>query len=268
MIRFRTMLALAAAVLAGTAGSARADFEVQFSYNGVTITLDQTTGVTTVSGGASIAGAIIDYSVPGSITVTNLTVSDKGTSGGFKVTATTSDSNSPGSINVATIDLESLKIKNQTGVAGSSSLSVTAGDTGFTMPSGAPAPVVSTISVTASGANQATAGVSFTSYVDSTNAQFGTQQAMQTINLSPIAAGTSAMQNVYAGANVTNTPYSITQVATFTLGNGDAFTDGSSGTTVLAPAPGGLILALAGMPALGIGAWVCRRVQRVVPTAL
>jgi hypothetical protein len=215
-----------------------------------------------VSGGASVGSALIDYSTPGTISIYNLTISNTGTTGGFKVKATIADSNSPGVNNVASIDLSSLTITNQTGVSGNSTLTMTTGDTGFTQPTGPNVTVTSTISGTTAGTNSANASIQFDSYLDTTNTQFGTQQLLiPTIHLDPIAPGSSQSGNSVGTLVGTPIPYSLTQVAQITLANGDKLTDGSSGTTVTAPAPAGLLLALSCIPVL-VARPLLRRVRR------
>jgi len=261
MFRFRKMLLFAAmtaaAVLLGPP-SARADFEVEFTFGGATILVDATTQTVTSSGGASTAGASFNFSA-GTVSINNLTISPTGATGGFKISATIADSNSPGG-KVATIDTSSLSILNQTGTAGNSTLVLTTGDTGFTSPSGPSVGLTSTISATAAGTNSANASVLFNSYLDTTNAQFGTQQGTPTILLSPLSPGSSLSGDTSAALTGTPSPYSLTEVAKITLANGDKLTDLSSGTTVV-PAPAGLALALTGLPLLGLGGWLRRRKQ-------
>ncbi len=245
---------LAGIAMCGLAPPARADFEVQFSYGGATILIDGTTQSVSVSGGAAMpAAGSIDFSTPGTITINSLTISPNGTTGGFAVSATIADSNSPGANNIASIDLSSLSIKNKTGITGNSTLTITSGDTGFTQPTSPPAVLLaSTISATAAGTNSHSATVTFNSYLDTTNQQFGEGQGTPTIALGPITAGNSASGNSLAYLSGTPIPYSLTEVETVTLANGDKLTDGSSGTTATAPAPTGLSLALSGLPVLGV----------------
>jgi len=278
-----TMMAALAVAFLAMPSAARADFEVLFTNgNGGSILVNDTTGMATASGGALLDGATINGTavsgtshaftmVGGSLVISTLTVDPAaagvggdGNSKGFSITATVADSNSPGSPTVATIDLSSLHIKNQTGVAGNSTLTLKTGDTGFTMPNGASMAMVSTISATAGGLNTHNAFVTFNSYFDNTNAQFGTQQGTPTLNpSSPGGPGTGLAAGFSMSANSSGTvngnppnPYSLTQVLVGTVWNGDLFTDGSSGTTVFAPAPAGLMLVLSGLPfAGGLGLW-------------
>jgi hypothetical protein len=62
------------------------------------------------------------------------------------------------------------------------------------------------------------------------------------------------------------TPFTLTEVLSFTVTT-DGANQGSAGfsgtLTATAPAPAGLVLALAGLPTLGLGAWIRRRRQAV-----
>jgi hypothetical protein len=282
MNRFRKLLTLAASLagfaMAGLAPPARADFEVVFSYNGATVTIDETsasTGTATATGGASLSGVTINGTalsgtsgtftfVSDRISISNLTVdpnaSKDGNSGGFNINASVAKSNSPGTTAVATISTSGLLIANQTGVNGNSSLVVTTGSQGFTAPTGNPVNLNSTASASADGANSGNASLVFNSYLNENNALLGTTVGSPTINLSPITPGASMSANSYALVNANVTPYSLVQVGKYTLGNGDDFFDGSTGTSVTAtPAPAGLMLALTGLPCLGFGSWLWRR---------
>ena len=58
----------------------------------------------------------------------------------------------------------------------------------------------------------------------------------------------------------TNSPYSLTSVANLTLsGNGVVNYSDHVNVTYTAPAPAGLVLALAGLPVFGLGAYIRRR---------
>jgi len=258
------VVALVGAATLGAPTKSHANFQVQFNYLGGSILVDGTAMTASASGGASLSGATIIYSA-GQIQILGLTVSNLGTTGGFKLNATVAQSNSPGASDLATIDISNVTIKNQTtlaqtgGVSAFSDLFFKIGDTGFLSPGGDPsAPVISSMSATASGTNTHNASLSMTSYLDNTNAQFGTQQSTPTINLT-VGPGASQSDNKLAYLNTAPTPYSLTEVGKVTLFSGERLVDGSSATTVTTPAPGGLVLALACLPVLGVGAWVHRR---------
>jgi hypothetical protein len=74
--------------------------------------------------------------------------------------------------------------------------------------------------------------------------------------------GTATNNLVPGGA-----PFSITEVLTFTFtldaGSGQTSANVSASTVATAPAPAGLVLALTGVPVLGIGSWLRRRRQAV-----
>lgn len=280
---FFFLAVLAGFAIAGLAPPGRADFEVQLSYNGGVVTIDGTTGLATASGGASLNGATINgtavsgtsYSftvVNNKITISGLTVDPNGVSdsntGGFNISASISKSNSPGNSTVGTISSSGLGILNQSGVSGNGTLTMVTGSTGFTSPATNPVVLESTVSVSADATNSASASVVFNSYLNTNNSQFGTGSpgfGSPTVNLGPIAPGASASTPnppgfVSATGSPGATPYSIVQVGKYTLANGDDFFDGSTGTSVVpTPAPGGLMLAIGALPALGVGAWFRRR---------
>jgi hypothetical protein len=247
MRKFVTLAMFATAFIIGPVSTAKADFQVRIDFGSNFVLLDQTTATVSTGGSATESHTFSPGEIDFSVTV-----------GGFKVSASIADSNSPGGPLVASIDLSSLSIQNNTGIAGNSTVTITAGDTGFTLPTGNPSVLKSTASATAAGTNSKDASIAFNSYIDTTNAQFGTQQGTPTINLDPVHPGASVSDNEFAGVNAV-AAYSLTQIEQITLANGDKLTDGSTGTTVFAPAPGGLLLALSGAPLLGIASWIRRR---------
>jgi hypothetical protein len=258
MIPVRTYKLLAVAALAGASflgvpRCARADFDVQFTFGTAVITVDGTTHTASGTGGASPAGATITYG-PGSITIQNLTVSTTATTGGFLIQALSVTSGSPdGSTG---LHFSGGAFLNQTGVAGTSMLQMTVGDTGFNSPSGNPVTLTSDSSATADRANSASAQLAFTSYLDNTNTQFGTQQSSPPVSLN-LPPGVSGSGNSFPSVNASTTAYSLTDKTSITLVNLDAF-QGIIGDTKVsapsaAPAPAGIVLALSGLPLLANG---------------
>jgi len=258
MTRFMYLLPLVAAGLLATTSPASANFIVKFDYGGGQITIDGTANTVTATGGASVSGAIITATAT-EIDILNLVVSSTGTTGGFKLSGSIADSNSPGTT-VGTIDFSSLKVTNQTGVSGFNTLTIATGDTGFTSPVGNPITLTSSASVTASGTNSHNGSLVMNSYLDHTNTQFGTPAggAAPTVTINPIAPGASGSGNTSALISGSGT-YSLTQIAQFTLWDGDKFTDIGGATTAAVPAPVGLAFVLSGVPFFGLGAWVRRR---------
>jgi len=120
-----------------------------------------------------------------------------------------------------------------------------------------------------------TISASYQGFLDNTNALFGQpgvgatpiQNASSTQN----SAGSSPL--VFAPPVSSNglvpggTPFSITDVLTFNFkmdaGSGQATANVSGSTVASVPAPAGIVLALTGLPFLGIGAWLRRRRQAV-----
>jgi len=98
-------------------------------------------------------------------------------------------------------------------------------------------------------------------YASSTNGEFSTTSATH------IALGTFSGPPNFSGSGIlpqpASAPYSLTQRITITLAAGGSSGYDTSGNASLSavPAPAGLVLALTGMPVLGIGAWVRRRTR-------
>jgi len=255
-------LLAAAIVVLATPPPARADFKVRFTYMGAVITLDDTTSSSTATGGATLSGATVTYTA-GKITVNNLVIDPNGTSdgntAGYSISATIATSNSPGSPFVAKISESGLNIMNQSGVNGLGLLTIDTTSTDFVSPGLPKGFLTSTVSASADGLNGTTASLTFNSYLDSTNAEFGTQQGTPTIGPLALSAGNSVSGNTFATVNVA-TPYSLSQTELISLNNGDLLFDGSSGTSLTTPAPPGLALALAGLPFVALG-WLRRRRQ-------
>jgi len=120
-----------------------------------------------------------------------------------------------------------------------------------------------------------TVASTYQGFLDNTNTPFGQPVAgstpLQSASATRTSPGTSPL--VYTPGTSTNlvpggTPFSMTEVLsyTFTLaaGSGQASANTSASTTanpVATPAPAGVVLALAGLPILGMGAWLRRRRQ-------
>lgn len=267
MIRHRFLMLTAVLVgiaMGGLATPARADFEVQLEYAGNILTVNNTKKTYTDNYGKvyttsdGTGGAAINFNwdgfdyAAGTVSLNGIVISANGKTPGFTVSSTMSESNSPGSNDLATINTSSLSIKNQTGVAGYSSLTITTGDTGFMSPHENTVSVLSSVGATAYGGNSASASVTFNSYIDTTNTQFGKQQGGLGIALVSIAPGGTQSGNFSEFLDASTIPYSVTNVVKYTLSNGDKFTDGSLATTVTAPAPAGFFLAVSGLPVIGL----------------
>jgi len=201
--------------------------------------------------------------------------------GDFLVSASAEASNSPGTATSATLTMGVSDVRNLS--AGTQVLEVTTTATDYT----APAPPVTikdsaTITVSTQSPDGSAIAMTARSWVSSSNLP-----GLATVP--PFADNPAALQNpttllVLGGPKgsstaappggipipqpaptVTSVPYSITNRGTYTF-SGGAIIGGSSVTTEVNPAavipgPGGLALALAGLPFLGVS-WLRRRGKR------
>lgn len=101
------------------------------------------------------------------------------------------------------------------------------------------------------------AGLTFQSWVNATGTAFtGTSWGLQTYDGN---VGGNQAPNKVTTAFVRGTSYWLSNE--LTVGAGDNALNVSGTTTVATPAPAGIVLALAGVPCLGAGAWLRRRRQ-------
>jgi len=233
-----------------------ADLVTQFSFDGATITVDGTTQTVTTSGGASTAGSGITFG-SGLMLISNLTVSPTGTTGGFTI-ETFAQSNSPagGCCTFPTLDVNGFQSHNLSGATGT--LTITTGDTGFTLPPGKFPTLTSSVEAVAANINGSNATFGFTTFLDTTNAQFGTGQSVVSgsMNLG-IGLGQTIVNT--APVNPGTTPFSLTDVATITLANGD-FLSGASISTTVTTVPEPSTWLLLGIALAGLAAWRSRKI--------
>jgi len=193
-----------------------------------------------------------------------------GTVGSFSIDATVATTNSPGTGALASVGMSSGKVTNNATTPHSLQIFTTSTD--FVAPT-APVVVNSSASMTVNGLNPAAVTMHFTSYVDGTNAPFGTGVTTPTVVLVVPPGGSSAGEAAPTPVAALGTPYSVSNRAIYDFAgstvllpsppNPNSFIDGSSGTTnvrppSIIPGPGGLALALAGLPFLGLS-WLRRR---------
>jgi len=192
-------------------------------------------------------------------------------------------SNNPGTQGGSNLNLSSAggQIGTSFGTTGGShTITIEISETGWFAPVGNPL----TLSASSSGASIAyvagtnpfaveTVQASYQSFLDNTNALFGTPGSGATGVLSGSASLSSAGTTTAAfnpGTTVVlvpgvtaGNPFSLTSVSTFsfTLGAGSGQDSASiSGSTVVStPVPAGVVLAFTGLPVLGFGAWFRRR---------
>jgi len=167
-----------------------------------------------------------------------------GAIGVFNINITVGTSNAPGTPTLAQLTINNTSITTA-GFTGNKTLTFSLQDTGFFLPTGTNLNLVSQLSTTQLPANT---NVTYQSFL---NAQAGTQLSLNTVGG---ATGVDAV-------SVTNTPFSLTSVSTFHIaGTGTSETVQFTGLTAVAvPAPAGVVLALTGLPFLGLGCWLRRR---------
>jgi hypothetical protein len=163
--------------------------------------------------------------------------------GTFTGNIISSMSNSADAVDPAHLSTTTLNV---TGVAGSS-LTVTVEDTGFTVPAIGPASMLSEISNTQSPLSNAT--ITYQSFLNGAGGTVLTE--------SGVAGDVKASDAVTIGTN----PYTLKSVTNISLKLGG--TVNTTGITEVSavPVPAGLVLALTGMPFLGIGCWLRRRTK-------
>jgi len=161
-------------------------------------------------------------------------------------------------------------------------LQVVYSENGWTAPVGTPITLISTSSGGSAafigGNNTGLVQASYQSFLDNTNAQplpangaaFAAPGGAFTAALTGSATSIGGLALSPTTASNTNvpggTPFTMSTVMgyTFTLDSGVLGSANISGSSVAAvPAPAGVVLALTGLPVLGIGGWLRRRRQAV-----
>jgi len=257
---FLFLAVLAGLTMAGLAPPARADFEVEISINGGAFVA---ASVTTLDS----QDATYAYVVSGVVTISGSLAS-----------------NFPGAPQGA-----GLTLSNTTNVKFASttvgSLEIISTQTGFTAPVGSPLILSSSGGGTLQNTSGTTTSVSSTyqGILDPHDLDFGAGNGSTLLPLiappasnstpamvaSGNTSGTGTTPLVYSPGTSNNivpsaTPFSLTNIVTFTgQSTVNEIVGGSWTTTAAVPAPAGLLLALVGIPTLGIGAWFRRRPQSV-----
>jgi len=200
-----------------------------------------------------------------------------GTTTHFDITNGAGSSNNPGTNPNSHLSLSSNEQITTTfgATGGTHTIRIELSQTGWTAPTGTPL----TLSSSAGGSYIGTqTGNSVTStyqgFLDNTNTLFGQPVAGSTPlqsatangsgnpNLStPLVFGPGTV-NAFAPGGV---PFSMTDVLTFSFttvaGSGQDTANVAASTVASVPAPAGLFLVIAGLPCLGAGAWLRRRVK-------
>jgi hypothetical protein len=221
----------ASALFATTTQSARAVFEMTLATGAATQTVID-------NGAGDLDSRVGQISFSGSI-------------GNFSTVITAGTSNSPGSNGLAILQTHNIAVRETT--ASRQTLTITMGDTGFTVPTGTNLQLGSSFSGTFLSP-VAGESVSFQSYADASNAQFGKsvtsgQHAATLANGSPAPVGFTTADRTAAFSSTG--PYSLTDVTVINLSaNGQANVAGTSSVTI----PGGTgIPEPASLSLLGMG---------------
>jgi len=243
------LVVAAAAAILGAPSRADANFAVRF-FDG--------TNTLTVVDGTAADGNTID---PSRITVNagNAGVQAFITASGFDITGSTfsfRNGTGPGGTSVMTDAHTEVE---RTG-AGSATLTITSGYDGFTLPVGGTLFTNSTItfSATPAGANS----FAFANFIDNVPpvqnlaSPTGVSGSTGPATLGPPPANLSTGQTTF---NRTTSPFQAYNLSTITLTNGDFVSYTATTNISAAPAPAGLVLALTGIPLLGLGLRFRRR---------
>ncbi|MDB5311192.1 MAG: hypothetical protein JWO38_5394 [Gemmataceae bacterium] len=133
--------------------------------------------------------------------------------------------------------------------------------TNYTLPAGGPLELESGLGGSKNQGTTVTLANIFRAYADKHNNLFGTadqgngpQSAVASGNTFDTGSATSLFHRLGVV-----TPYSLTSVITLQISAGGKVGFSAHENLTPTPAPAGLALALAGMPFLGLGAWVRRR---------
>jgi len=235
------VVALAGAVMLGTASPARADLLVQLQETGVNGGAF-TTVIDVPSGTSGNAASPLVY-------------------GDFTITQLSAGSNSPGTSSLAQLLSANLNIQN-TGSA-TATLNIRISDVNFSLPGSNGSNLILTSHVGGSADNggigtpNSADSLTFQSYADNSNTQFGTSGATPGAQTPNLSSGSYSSDASTAFARTTNL-YSVTETFQIKLVSGDEI--GFSARTNLAvPAPASMMAAFTAVPFLGLGAWLRRR---------
>jgi hypothetical protein len=243
----RLILLVGAVTFGSAPSSARADFAIRLSESGYadqTYTWGSNSNPSGVSSNGSAGNMVISI--------------NSFTFGDFTLNMSFAKSNSPGGTQALVQQGNGLLDNNATG---SRTLTISVSSTDFSSPISPPP--LNVISKASGTAGTADVSGTFTSYVDTTNALFGTKVGTDTISFNTAQTGGVYSQAIKYYPFSPTSAYSVSDVGVYTLtggsgGNPGEVTISGGNTTVMVPAPTGLLLALTGLPLLGLG-WWCRR---------
>jgi hypothetical protein len=196
-----------------------------------------------------------DVDSDGSIEVNNLSY------GNFKITFIGGNSSLPGNPGANTLYLSDFKIMNT--FAGAKTLTTSISDTGYSLNPLYSNPDNALFNFAVSGqSNVASTSASFKSYLDTTNALFGTAQNLGTWNPNPLS--TASSNTISTLTSVASNPFSLTEVISVTQGksiNDSHFSQFSAGIDV-APVPEPGTMMLLGIGMLGMAVYGKRRMNK------
>jgi len=267
MRKFLLAAVVAAAVLIGSGSSANAAYQVRFIEDGGTVYNDinhgGTIGVIILGNSLTFAGTTTFFSVANGSALSN----NPGTQGGANL-------NMSGSGGQVTTTFGAS--------GGHHTLQIIISQDGWNRPVGTP------LTLSASGGGSIafvaadppapgtmTVAASFNGFLDNTNALLGMPVAgmTPTQNASASLSNTGTAPLVYTPGTSVNpsvpggVPFSMTSSilydVTLTGAGGQHSFNSSFNLTAAVPAPAGVVLALTGLPVLGIGGWIRRRRQAV-----
>jgi hypothetical protein len=174
-----------------------------------------------------------------------------GALGSFNIQLSVGTSNAPGTEHLAQLTINNTSISSA-GFNGDKTITLTLEDTGFTSPQPQPGKPVTMDSQLATTALPTGSTVTFQSFLDG-------------------AAGTKLILNKVDGASVSDevfvsgNPFTLKNITTYTVkgqGANIPLTVQSSGITVAhLPAPAGVVLAMTGLPVVGLACWLRRKAK-------
>jgi hypothetical protein len=249
MVRFDKLLivtALAGFVILGSANRARADLELILSVDNADLAHSVVIDIPANTGPAIFNG--------------NLGTGLSGAGSTFNVFLSVGTSNSPGTPAQALAQQGSFSIQNLDNLNGHT-LHISVSAQGFTAPqSPPPLDVLDAFSGTLANGS---IGGDFYGTADATNALFGTGFDQPGLHGTYSASGLSqkvGFNGRVSGFSPNGNTYSLSVFADMNFGAGSLFTgDAANVQTVPTPAPAGVVLALTGLPCVGLGAWLRRR---------
>jgi len=243
-------MALGVAAWVVLAAPARAELRVTFSD----LTGPTTNTLEAIDGGAFDADGAVNNSIRFIQTVGNLDIN-----------AAVASTNVPGTIPLGFLKINSGDVTNLS--TSSQTLSIFTTSTGFTAPAGGGV-LDTSESMTVDVAPAPGVTASFQSFVDPGNTLYGTTIASAVVTVNG-QTGDSVSANVPVEPKTLNTTYSVSNRAIYTIAGSSTTTPPTKfsalGTTnvrpneaSVVPGPGGLSLALAGLPFVG-AFWLRRR---------